>query len=150
MSFPRKSFARQIITMKGYTDDQEIIEVMYADKVDREEAVRRLVEAKGQSRNRSVAQLVRRSKAIDRINDARIKVLSIAFHDGKFICSKDLSRIALFAGWSITDTGRAFLEICIPILKEGLTKELRDDDDRFIGYTITDAGRKDLIKDGTF
>jgi hypothetical protein len=147
MSFPRKSFARQIITMMGYTDEQEIGEVMYADKVDRTEAVRRLAEAKEQRRNRSAAQFVRHCKEKDRINDARRKVLSIAYHDGQFLCAKDLSRIALFAGWPLTDTGRPFREICMPLFKEGLTQEFRDEDDRFVGYTLTDAGRKELIGD---
>lgn len=145
MALPRKTFARQIITMMGYTDEQEIGEVMYADKVDRVEAARRLAEAKEQHKNRSVAQFVRHCKAKDRIKDARHKVLAIAHHDGRFLCAKDLTRIALFAGWNTDDTGRPFREICLPLFREGLIQEFRDEDERFVGYTITDAGRKELL-----
>jgi len=145
MSLPRKSFARQGITMMGYTDEQEIGEVMHADKVDRAEAERRIALAKQQHQNRSVAQFVRHCKAKDRINDARRKVLAIAHHDGLFLCVKDLPRIALFAEWNTDDTGRPFREICLPLHKEGLIQEFRDEDDHFVGYTITDAGRKELI-----
>lgn len=149
MSLPRKTFARQITSMIGYTDEQEIGEVMYADKVDRTEAVRRIAEAKEQRKNRSAAQFVRHLKEKahrkDCINEARRKVLSIAHHDGKFLCTKDLPRIALFAEWSMDDTGRPFREICLPLFREGLIQEFRDEDDRFVGYTITDAGRKELL-----
>lgn len=145
MSLPSKTFARQIITMMGYSAEQEIGEVMYADKVDRAEAVRRLAEARQQSMNRSVAQYMRHCRAKDRVNDARRHVLAIAYHEGRFMCAKDLSRIALIAKWDILDTGRPFRDICLPLYREGLIQELRDEDDRFVGYTITDAGRKQLL-----
>jgi len=145
MTLPRKTFARAIITMMGYTDEQEIGEVMYADKVDRAEAIRRIAVAREQHKNRSVAQFLRHYRRKDKLKDARRRVLSIAYHEGKLFCRRDLRRIALFAGWDTADTGRPFREICLPLCREGLTAELRDEDDRFVGYTLTDAGRKELL-----
>lgn len=145
MSLPRKTFARQIITMMGYTAEQEIGEVMHPDKVDRAEAMRRLAEAKEQRINRSAAPFVRHCKAKDRIRDARRNVLSIAHHKGPFLCVQNLPGIALVAGWNIDDTGKPFREICLPLFREGLIQEFRNEDDRFVGYTITDAGRKELL-----
>lgn len=152
MSLPRKTFARRIITMRGYSDEQEIGEVMHADKVDREEAVRRLTEAKVQQMNRSVAQYVRHCKAKDRVDEARRQVLALAHHRGQFLCAEQLENIAFIARWKAPagsfgywDTGRVFREICRPLAKAGMLEELRDEDDRFVGYTITAAGRKELL-----
>jgi len=81
-------------------------------------------------------------------------VLSIAHHHGQFICADELENIAYMAGWkspsgsfSYWDTGRVFREICRPFEKAGLLRELRNEEDRFVGYTITDAGRKELLGD---
>lgn len=79
------------------------------------------------------------------IEEAKLKVLSIAYHEGKFLCRRDLSLIAIYANWSSTDIGRPFREICLPMEREGLIQQFRDDDDKFVGYTITDAGRRMLL-----
>ena len=138
--------------MMGYSDEQQIGEVMYADKVDRAEAVRRLAEAKVQRMNRSVAQYVRHCKAKDKVEEARRRVLSIAHHQGQFLCAEELENIAFIANWKAPasefgywDTGRVFREICCPFEKAGLLQELRNEEDRFIGYIITDAGRRKLL-----
>lgn len=152
MSLPRKTFARKIITMQGYSDEEQIGEVAYIDGVSQEEAARRVAEAKEQHKNRSVAQYVRHCKAKDKVEDARRRVLSIAHHQGKFLCADELENIAYLAGWkspagslSYWDTGRVFREICLPFEKSGLLQELRSEENRFIGYTITEAGRRELL-----
>jgi len=152
MSLPKKTFARKIITMRGYSNEEEIVEVAYIDGVSRDEAARRVAEAREQSKNRSVAQYVRHRKAKDKVEDARRRVLSIAHHYGQFLCAEELENIAFIANWKAPtgvfgywDTGRVFREICRPFEKAGMLQELRNDEDRFIGYTITDAGRKELL-----
>lgn len=70
MSLPRKSFARKIIRMKGYTTEEEITEVACLDKVSREEAAQRIELARAESKNRSVAQYLRQCKARDRVEQA--------------------------------------------------------------------------------
>lgn len=152
MSLPRKTFARKIITMIGYSPEEQIVEVAYIDNVSREEAARRVAEAIEQRKNRSVAQYVRHCKRKDRVEAARRRVLSIAHHHGQFLCADELESIAYMADWKTPlggfgywDTGRVFREICRPLEKSGLLQELRNDDDRFIGYTITEAGRRELL-----
>lgn len=152
MSLPKKTFARKIITMRGYSNEEEIVEVAYIDGVSKDEAARRVAEAREQSKNRSVAQYVRHCKAKDKVEDARRRVLSIAHHHGQFLCAEELENIAFIANWKAPaggfdywDTGRVFREICRPFEKAGMLQELRNDEDRFIGYTITDAGRKELL-----
>lgn len=70
------------------------------------------------------------------------------------MCAQHLEDIARLAQWksprgshSFWDTGRAFRELCRPHEREGRLQELRDEDDRFIGYTLTEAGRKELLGD---
>lgn len=152
MPLPRDTFARRIITMKGYTREEEITEVAYSDKVSREEAQRRIEEATAQRGNRSAAQYLRHCRARDKVDAARRRILSIAHHDGRFLCAEQLENIARLANWKAPlsshqywDTGRAFRELCLPQEKAGLLQELRDEDDKFIGYTITEAGRTELL-----
>lgn len=154
MSLPRKTFARKIINMRGYTTDEEVTEVANIDGVSREEAARRIAVAKAQRTNRSVAQYVRHCKAKDELEEAQRRVLTIAHTRGRFLCANELEHIARLADWkapmgsfSLWDTGRVFVEICRPLEKTGLLDELRDDDERFIGYTITDSGRQALFSD---
>lgn len=154
MSLPRKSFARKIIRMKGYTTEEEITEVARLDKVSREEAAQRIELARAESKNRSVAQYLRQCKARDRVEQARRRILWLAYHQGSFLCAQHLEDIARLAQWksprgshSFWDTGRAFRELCRPHEREGRLQELRDEDDRFIGYTLTEAGRKELLGD---
>lgn len=152
MSLPRKTFARKIINMIGYSEDEQINEVAYIDEVSQEEAARRVAEAKAQSRRRSVAQFMRHCRAKDRVEEARRRVLSIAHHEGRFLCESELENIAYIAQWrsptydyGYWDTGRVFREICRPLEKDGLIAELRNEDERFIGYVITEAGKKVLL-----
>jgi site-specific DNA-cytosine methylase len=155
MSLPRNTFARRIINLKGYTTEEEITEVAYADKVSREEAARRIKEDLEQSGRRSAAQWLRHTRAKNKVASARQRILAIAHHEGRFLCAERLEDIAFDANWrsppggfsqSYWDTGRVFRELCRPMEKAGLLAELRDpEEDRFIGYTITDAGRKELL-----
>lgn len=149
MNLPKKTFARKIIRMKGWYDEQEIIaEVAAIDGVSLEEAARRVSEAMKQRSNRAVAQFVRRRREASDVNLARLRVLLLASLPHGFICSEHLSEIACTAKWKnrgageYWDTARAFREICMPLEKDGLLQELRDEDDRFFGYSITAAGRK--------
>ncbi len=153
-SLPRKSFARKIVGMIGYSVEQEIIEVASIDGVDREEAVRRIAKAKEHRMKRSIAQRVRWHKTKAKIEDARRTVLLIAYHRGPFLCADEMENIACIAGWKAPtgspfywDTGRVFREICRPLEKLGLLHEFCNDDERFVGYTITEKGRKYLLND---
>lgn len=148
MSLPKNSFARKIITMQGYTDEQAVGEVMHADKVSHDEALCRLAEAKAQHINRSAGQYVRYCRAKDAVDEARQQVLRIAQRPGGFICSKELEGIAAIAKWATPagagDTGRVFRDILLPLEREGAFREIRDEDAKFIGYIMTDEGRKKL------
>ncbi|CDQ10567.1 protein of unknown function [Acidithiobacillus ferrivorans] len=153
MSLPKKSFAREIIAMRGYSNEEEIVEVACIDGVSHTEAARRVAEAREQSRNRSMAQRMRHWKAKNKVEAARRQVLSIAHHRDQFLCADELENIGFTANWkapdnasgfSYWDTGRVFREICRPLEKAGMLQELRKED-RFVGYTITDAGRKELL-----
>jgi hypothetical protein len=42
MSLPKKSFARKIINMRGYSNEEEIVEVACIDNVSHDEAARRV------------------------------------------------------------------------------------------------------------
>lgn len=79
------------------------------------------------------------------MDDARYLVLAIAYHNGTFICSKDLPRISNKAGWgSIVgpeSTGRVMKDIIFPMEKSGLITEVLDTDGKFTGYCLTDTGR---------
>lgn len=99
MSLPRKSFARKIIRMKGYTTEEEITEVACLDKVSREEAAQRIELARAESKNRSVAQYLRQCKARDRVEQARRRILWLAYHHGSFLCAQHLEDIARLAQW---------------------------------------------------
>lgn len=145
MSLPRKTFARKMINLQGWTAEEEVIEVASIDNVSHEEAARRVAEARRQKINRAVGQRMRHIKVTQKFEDARRKALSIAYHEGRFLCSKDLFWIALTAGWPTGDTGKPMREILMPLERAGMLAELRDEDDRFIGYSITDAGRKELL-----
>jgi len=152
MSVPRNSYARKIVRLYGWSDEDSISSIVDIDGVDRDEATRRYQEARIQQSNRAKGQIVRKLKSDRKANqgiyEARLHVLSRAYHHGKYLCKTDLGMTALYAGWSISDdTGKAFSKICLPLEREGLIHELRDDDDRLIGYTITDAGRKELLGD---
>lgn len=152
MSLPKDSYARKIVTLRGYSNEEEIVEVVWIDGVSHDEAARRVAKAREQSKNRSVAQCVRHYKAKYKVEEARRHVLSVAHHRGQFLCADELENIAYIANWKAPaggfgywDTGRVFREICRPLERAGMLQELRDEEDRFIGYTITDGGRKELL-----
>lgn len=65
MSLPRKTFARKILTLKGYSFEQMIVEVASYDCVSLDEAQRRLNIAWEQHLNRCGAQFVRRRREKD-------------------------------------------------------------------------------------
>lgn len=154
MPLPRSSFARTVVSLRGYNTEQMIGEVASVDGVDRDEARRRVMLALEQQRNRSVAQAVRHSKRRARFELALRQALSIALHRGRFLCAQDMASIGAELGWSapgagdaLWDTGRVFREVCCPLERAGLFAELRDEDERFIGYTLTDAGRRAYASD---
>lgn len=149
IGIPRKSFARQMIRLNGWVREDAIREIAHMDKVDETEAARRYDTAVQQMINRMVGQSRRRDKAKMAIDDARMFAISIAFHKGAFLCSRDLSDISYKAGWGVSigfdSTGRAMREIIEPLEKDGLFSELRDADDKFIGYILTPAGQKEFL-----
>lgn len=138
MNLPKSSRARTIVAMRGYTNEEEIGEVMYDDKVPYDEAVRRLAVARTQHINRSVGQYVRFRRAKDAVDEARQRVLAIAQRPGGFICDKELEDVASIAKWKTPtgtgDTGRVFRDILLPLEREGVLTEIRDEDAKFIGY----------------
>lgn len=157
MSLPRKSFARRIIHMRGYSPDQRITEVVFADNVPRDEAKRRIDEAIAQSVRRSVGQERRHSEIRYDIDRCRLKILSIASQPDGFLCAEHLEVIAILANWpapnnklchSAWDTGRVFSELCQPMEKEGLLVHLMDPEtESLLGFSITPTGEAYLIAD---
>jgi hypothetical protein len=65
------------------------------------------------------------------------------------LCSRDLPTISNKVGWGRTigynSTGRAMREIIEPMEKGGLFSELRDENDKFVGYVLTDTGRRAML-----
>jgi hypothetical protein len=146
---PRASFAHQMVRLNGWTRDAAINEIAGMDRVDEKEAERRFDAARQQQINRKVGQARRQDKIKMAIEDARMLALAIAYHQGAFICSRDLPRISDKAGWSYSvgfnSTGRAMREIIDPMEKSGFFAELCNEDERFIGYSLTEAGRKKVL-----
>lgn len=144
-SIPKKSLAHKMVRMNGWARSDAIIEIAGFDNVDEAEAARRYDLATQQMINRMVGQRRRHDRAKFAMEDAHDLVLAIAYHDGSFICSKDLPRISYKAGWGSTvgpdSTGRVMKDIIFPMEKSGLITEERDTDDKFIGYRLTDMGR---------
>jgi hypothetical protein len=101
--------------------------------------------------NRMVGQRRRHDRATSAVEDARNLILAIAYHSGVFNCSKDLTRIASKAGWgsaaSPKTTGRVMKELIFPMEKSGVITEVRDDNDHFIGYTLTESGQALFLGD---
>lgn len=149
MSVPRNSYARKVVQLYGWSDEDAINAIVDIDRVDLEEATRRYQGAVQQQRNRSKGQIVRKlqgdMKTGHQRHEARMHVLATAYHKGRYTCKEDLGMTALTAGWSISDdTGKAFAKICLPLEREGLIRALIEDD-HLVGYTITDAGREELL-----
>lgn len=142
---PKNSLAHKMVRLNGWTRSDAIIEIAAFDKVDETEAARRYDLATQQMLNRMVGQHRRHDRAKSAIDDARNLVLAIAYHNGTFICSKDLPRISYKAGWGSMvgpeSTGRVMKDIIFPMEKSGLISEVQDADDKFIGYRLTDTGR---------
>jgi hypothetical protein len=143
-SLPKKTFARKIVTFQGYSRDQAINDIAYVDGVDQDEAARRHDVAIAQRTRRSVGQTIRQRNVRNAITAARNFVLLIAQANGLFACPGDLAAISDRAGWGDEigpdTTGRAYREFVLQLEREGLLAEKRNEDDRLIGYTLTDAG----------
>jgi hypothetical protein len=141
---PRKSFARKIISMMGYSRDDAIIEIASIDKCSSEEAGQRYDLAIKQSVRRSMAQTKRHADAKLAVELARDLVLILARNNDLFACPKDLLVVSQRAGWgyseSFTSSGRVYREFVLPFKREGMLTEKRDEDGKLVGYTITDAG----------
>jgi hypothetical protein len=144
-TLPRKTFARKIISMMGYSRDEAIIEIVSIDKCSAEEAGRRYDLAVKQKVRRSVAQEKRHYNAKRAVELAKDLVLILARNNGLFACPKDLSLVSGRAGWGYAEgfdsTGRAYREFVLPFKRDGLLEEKRDEEDKLVGYTITDAGK---------
>lgn len=144
-SIPRNSLAHKIVRLNGWTRSDAIIDIASYDKVSEQEAGRRFDIARQQMNNRCVAQRKRRYNDKVATEDARSLALSIAFHQGAFVCSRDLKAVSLKAGWGgaigSKSTGRVMKEIIIPLEKESYFVELRGEDDEFIGYVLSDKGK---------
>lgn len=150
-SIPKRSLAHKIVRLNGWTRDDAIFEIAGFDNIDESEAARRYDLATQQMINRMVGQRRRHDRATSAVEDARNLILAIAYHNGVFNCSKDLTRIACQAGWGSAvnhkSTGRVMKELIFPMEKSGLISEARDDDDSFIGYTLTDFGQAVFLGD---
>lgn len=150
-SIPKNSLAHKLVRLNGWTRFDAILEIAGFDNVDEIEAARRYDEATRQMINRIAGQRLRHDKANQAVEDARNLVLAIAYHSGVFICSKDLTRISYKAGWGSTvspkSTGRVMKDLIFPMEKSGLITEVRDDDDKFIGYALTDSGTTVFLGD---
>jgi hypothetical protein len=148
---PKKSLAHKIVRLNGWTRSDAIIEIAGFDNVDETEAARRYDLATQQMINRMVGQRRRLDRATSAVEDARNLILAIAYHSGVFNCSKDLTRIACKAGWgsavSSKTTGRVMKELIFPMEKSGFITEVRDDNDHFIGYTLTESGQALFLGD---
>lgn len=144
-SIPKNSLAHKMVRLNGWIRSDAIIEIAAFDNVDEAEAARRYDLATQQMINRIVGLRRRHDLAKSVMEDARNLVLAIAYHDGTFICSKDLPRISYKAGWGSMvgpeSTGRVMKDIIFPMEKSGLITEVRDADDKFTGYRLTDTGR---------
>lgn len=114
------------------------------DGVDPEEAARRYGLAIDQHIRRSAGQMKRRKRADDGRNAARDLVLKLARNRGLFACPDDLVAISTRAGWGgqpgHDTTGRAYREFVLQLERDGLLVEKRGEDDKLIGYTLTDSG----------
>lgn len=143
-TLPRKTFARKIISMMGYSREDAIVEIASIDKCSVTEAGRRYDLAVKQSVRRSIAQTKRHADAKLTVEAARDLVLILARNNGVFRCPKDLKVVSERAGWGYSEgydsSGRVYRDFVLPFRRDGLLEEKRDEDDRLIGYTITDAG----------
>ena len=148
-SIPRNSFARIMIRLNGWGREEAIREIVGIDHVDFIEAERRYETAQKQLIDRAIGQARRQDKIKSAIKNARNRALAITYHYGQFVCSKDLPTISNIADWGYSvgfnSTGRAMREIVAPLEKEGSLSELYDEDGKFIGYTLTDTGRKEFL-----
>ena len=129
MSLPRKSYARRVINLRGWLQHEMVQEVMCQDKC---EAIRQQI-------RRSVGQERRRAREKSKRETADYIVLFYA--KTFFDCRKDIQRIARIVGWN--DLGKVFREIVLPLERQGLLC-MAYDDERFVGYTLTDAGLERL------
>lgn len=140
-----------MVRLNGWIRSDAIIEIAAFDKVDETEAARRYDLATQQMINRMIGQRRRHDSAISAIDNARNLVLAIAYHDGAFICSKDLLRISYKAGWGSMvgpkSTGRVMKDIIFPMETSGHIAEVHDADGKFIGYRLTDMGRAIFLDD---
>lgn len=151
-SLPLNSFARKIIKMQGYSAEQEVIEVASIDKISQEEAAWRIAKAREQSASRAAGQHIRMNKVARTSDELRMHVLASAHRNGEFRCATELEPLAILASrkapppvFGRWDARRIFRTICLPLHKEGLLREVYDEGS-FIGYTLTEAGRKELRK----
>jgi len=150
-TLPRTTFARKIVTMQGYGREQAITEIASVDAIAREEAARRYDAALAQHIRRSVGQSMRHydararrtieaEVAARRNAECRALVLRIAQRSGMFACPEHLRDVSAHAGWGrdvgADSTGRAYVDFVLPLVREGLLSEHRDDDDRLRGYVI--------------
>lgn len=74
---PARTFARQIVSMAGYTREQAIIEIASIDGVDQAEAARRYDLALAQRHRRSDAQITLANRRRRTIAELRGRVLSL-------------------------------------------------------------------------
>jgi hypothetical protein len=144
-TLPKKTFAKKIVSMSGWSRESSIVEIASYDGVTEKEAARRHDLALAQKFNRSMAQRNRYRATRDAIALAKDLVLIIASQQYYFTLPKDLVEVSIKAGWGASmgfdSTGRVYREFVMPMEREGLLAEKRDDEDRLIGYTITESGR---------
>ena len=147
-SLPRKTFARKIVRMLGYTRETAIHEIVWVDDVNEEEAARRYDEALRQQDNRAAGQYRRHANAKRARERARFSILLRAGSPAGFMLPRDLRSISEMAGWGWVEgfhsTGRVFREWILPLVRNGILADIRDDDGRLIGYRLTDKGQSSL------
>lgn len=152
-ALPLNSLARKIIKRQGYTAEQEVLEVAKADQVSQEEAARRIAKAREQSAYRAAGQRIRQTKVEQTSEELRLRVLAIAASDGQFRCTADLERLAAWAGraaphpaYGRWDASRILKTICRPLHNAGMLLEVFEAG-QLVGFTVTEAGRKELQVD---
>ena len=147
-TLPRKTFARKIIAMMGYDRDQAITEIVSIDRCSADEAGRRYDLALKQKIRRSAGQAKRHSNAKLAVDLARDLVLILARDNGQFNCPADLTVVSERAGWGYSigyeTSGRVYRELVLPFKQDGLLDEVRDEDEKLVGYKITALGVKFL------
>lgn len=147
-TLPRITLARKMAANLYETEPQAIIEIMDYDGVDEVEARRRYDIALAQKTKRALGQYRRKSKQEDMYYRAQGMVFAIA-HKRIFRVPEDLIDISATAGFGamigVQSTGKAFVEFVLRQCTAGMLDEIRNEDDRLIGYRLSARGTEKYL-----